>query len=141
MKSGDPNIVFPMLKPGHYIHGPRTVVHLVDDGSVLDDGSVRVVVDILNKELDKLCKIGVSCVVVVDSSFPSKYNFATVASRASDDTIDVLDVKDCYSAEYPAAIVLLDARVEEIGIAPHSISNARTRPLHTWTSDCYSLGG
>ena len=119
VKSGDPNIVFPMLKPGHYIHGPRTVIYLVDD--------CLVVFDILNKELDKLCKIGVSCVVVVDSSFPSKYNFATVASRASDDTIDVIDVKDCYSAEYPAAIVILDARVEETGIAPLYLMMSRAR--------------
>ena len=45
----DNEIVYPVPKSGHYIHGPQTVVHLI----YFETDSL--VGDIVNKELDKLC--------------------------------------------------------------------------------------
>ena len=109
----DKDDVLPIVKPGHFIHGPRTIIHVVEKKIKKKDFGL--IENILEMELDKLCISGLpSCFkigIIVDSYYNSlRKTVIKTMERRSDETIELCDVDSCYSVEYPAAIVLLDLR-------------------------------
>ena len=132
----DVDVVLPALTPGHYIHGPQTVVHVIEQ-KVNRDMESPIFVDLVTKELDKLSKssehyqfdIG----VVHNTSYDDMYNHIaaikkTVESRASNEKIEISNVTNCYSTEYPAVIVVYDVfNVYKTNIAPLYLLISRAR--------------
>ncbi|XP_063692766.1 uncharacterized protein LOC134824719 [Bolinopsis microptera] len=113
-ETADLDVVFPVLQPGHFIHGPRTVVHVIDKAFSVN--SAGLIANTLNMELDKLYDpcvlrgfqigiIGDSCdknvVKMIESAIEKRSNLSGVE-------IDFCDAASCHSVEYPAVIVLHD---------------------------------
>ena len=126
------DVVFPVLQPGHFIHGPRTEVHVIDKAFSVN--SAGLIANALNMELDKLYDpcvlrgfqigiIGNSCdknvVKMIESAIEKRSNLSAVE-------VDFCDAASCHSVEYPAVIVLHDlssrARVSSLYL---EISRAR----------------
>ena len=121
-KSGDEveeediNLVLPTIKPGHFIHGPRTVVHVVEEKVDRDNFNSSMITDIFCKELDRLCRTGGGCTFDIGVVHNMNKNLQsaiseTVESEVSNN-IELRHVNNCYSAEYPAVIVLLSVSYE-----------------------------
>ena len=132
--TADVDMVLPVLKPGHYIHGPKTIIHVINNTiekswfNLMDENSL--LNGILNTELDKLLgacgssrfDIGIVC---------NRYDFNTIVKksiegRISDNNIELCNALSCYSAEYPAVIVLHDA-YSPVDIAPLYLMISRAR--------------
>ena len=102
------DMILPVQSPGHFIHGPLPVIHVFNDYNV--NGIIRV----LNIELDGLCvtdNLNYSDIGIV-------YNDTSdVLSLVKEDSVNrrcvntgskiaVCHSSDCYSAQWPAVIVL-----------------------------------
>ena len=122
--------LLPELQPGHLIHGPRTVVHFIDQK--LDKNDTELIDTILKKELDKLCdpevsgglKIGIirdSYRIIVDKTI-----HRAIKSR-SNMTIESCHVDNCYSSEYPAVIVVNEVRTRGASISSLFLEISRAR--------------
>ena len=118
--------VFPVITPGHFVHGPRTVVHVIDKrvDSVIDS--------ILEIELDKLCNISVPKGLQIgivhfgtSSITTNTKNIIEKRSLISDNDIELCNIHSCYSIEYPAVIVLHDVLYNNISPLYLEISRAR----------------
>ena len=113
----DADVVLPALKPGHFIHGPRTVVHVIEKRVDKDGFNSSLVTAIIDKELDRLCRTGGKCTfdigVVHNTYWLESFN-DTIKSKISDSdcNVEVRYLRNCYSVEYPAVIVLLDVSLE-----------------------------
>ena len=94
-------------------------------------------VDLVTKELDKLSKSSEHCEfdigLVHNTSYDDTYNHIaaikkTVESRASNEKIEISNVTNCYSTEYPAVIVVYDVfNVYKTNIAPLYLLISRAR--------------
>ena len=108
-KSGILDLVLPAQSPGHFINGPLTVIHVLNEFN--DDSIIRV----FNIELDRLCVTdnldysdhigivhanvtGIVMSLVKDSVNRRCYNTLN--------KIAVCDSEDCASAQWPAVIAL-----------------------------------
>ena len=104
----NPNILLTRQSPGHYIHGPRIVVHVFKDNNIDSIGAV------LNSELEVVCKDG----ILNYSNIGLIYNYLeddmksmvqnTLSSRSyrAGNSISLCDSGNIYSVEFPAVVVL-----------------------------------
>ena len=96
----DINILFPFQNPGHYIHGPKTTVH------VLENFNEDLILTIFDKELQKLCQgnaFDMSDVVVLSNRMGDGMG-AVMESliKSIQETVSGPE----FSTEWPAVIVL-----------------------------------
>ena len=109
-KIEDYNKLFiPMIKQGHFVHGPKIVVHVINVYS--QDHSE--VIDILNTELNKLLNTDVTRSFKIGIVYNGSDNLITKFNEkqysASDNNeIEWCNIYGCFSVEYPAVIVLYD---------------------------------
>ena len=98
------DLVLPTQSPGHFIHGPLTVMHVFNDRNVAD------IVRVFNIELDRLCDVQDIGIVYIDYSSSDVMSLVkdSVKKRCdnTDSKIAVCHSGDCYSAQWPAVIVL-----------------------------------
>ena len=125
----DKDDVLPIVKPGHFIHGPRTIIHIVEKKIEKNDFSL--IENILDMELDKLCISGLSSGfkigIIVDTYYDSLgKTILNIMERRSDKTIELCEVTSCYSVEYPAVIVVHDLDDKE-GIFSLYLKMSRAR--------------
>ena len=93
------------IRRGHYIHGPMTVLHVLEK---YDDKCIR---DILEKELS--CgytndNIDYSHVAVIHNNC-----YTDVLESIDNKKYQIMCLEDCFSAEWPAVIVVHEMRVRE----------------------------
>ena len=94
----------PHENEGHYIHGPQIVVYLIDHTSPSADPSF-LINDIVAKEINHLFKDA----ALDRSEIGLLWNSDYVFSFLSDSIVESLSsshVDDCFSAEFPVAIIL-----------------------------------
>ena len=109
------DLIVPKQIPGHFIHGPRPILHIIDKFDV------HIVGEVLNKELDKLFHIKSE---VRNSDVGIVYNYVseeiessviktTINDRCGDaeDVIAVCHSEGSFSAEWPAIVVLYEMNV------------------------------
>ncbi|KAL5263068.1 hypothetical protein ACHWQZ_G008463 [Mnemiopsis leidyi] len=103
------DIILPKQIAGHYIHGPKTKVHVLKDG---DFNQIR---DILFQELGELCStdaLGNSDISIVcdnlDPDFITK--ISEQVNKRCDKTNKIWEAGDCLSAEWPVVIILQERR-------------------------------
>ncbi|XP_063692987.1 uncharacterized protein LOC134824910 [Bolinopsis microptera] len=114
----------PMIKQGHFIHGPQIVVHVIY--KIINEKDFSVVTDILNEELDKLCNTDVIKIGIVYNTRRIIQKVIEERCSVDNNKIEWCNVKSCYSAEYPAVIVLYDvANYVDLSILYRQISRAR----------------
>lgn len=145
------DVIVPMLRPGHRIHGPRTVVHVIDKQVVTDKKTknydVNLIGSILDTELDKLCIRSVGNgftigIVTYGSSFELIDKIIEEKSSLSDNKIETFDIDSCYSVEYPAVIVLHDVlgtTAQHIRSLYLEISRARVYCVVIFMASCGSV--
>ena len=105
------DVMLPIQTHGHYIHGPKTVVHILKECSSYDH-----IVDIFSKELAKLvsCRdlaqlnscLDVGIVYRYLSSVLEKGIRRAIEGLSSNSNIDMCECECSYSAEWPVVIVL-----------------------------------
>ena len=110
LKSDILDLILPTQSPGHFIHGPLIVMHVFNDYNVVD------IVRVFNIELVRLCDV--HDIGIVYTNFTSSGVMSLVTSVVSLVTsvykrcgntgskIAVCDSRECYSAQWPAVIVL-----------------------------------
>ena len=105
VKSEIVDAVFPLQRPGHYIHGPKTIIH------TLQNFERTLIETIFTHELDNLCRDG----------FINKSEVGFIFGGEDVDTLSLVDRLQCSlpenkymwtcmlasSGEWPAVIVLL----------------------------------
>ena len=114
----DIDIVFPLLKPGHMIHGPRTTLHVIE--KKVDRNDMSLIDRITTKELNKLlntdgsCSFDIGLVHQLHITNMSKETFPMLSRRVEEqprttkNRIQFCEGYYCYSAEYPAVVVIKD---------------------------------
>ncbi|XP_063681276.1 uncharacterized protein LOC134816381 [Bolinopsis microptera] len=124
----DLDIVLPVPKPGHFIHGTRTVIHVISE-LIID--REHLVVTILNKELDKLTfgsdfSLGFEIGIIYNGSSraSSSQCIEETIDKRFDSNLQLSDSSNCYSAEWPAVIVIHDF-ARDISALYLEISRAR----------------
>ena len=106
LKSNILDLVLPTQSPGHFIHGPLTVMHVFNDFNVVD------IVGVFNIELDRLCDVHDIGIVYNDFTSSSNDVMSLVKDSVNmrcdntDSKIAVCSSEDCYSAQWPAVIVV-----------------------------------
>ena len=127
------DFVLPTQVPGHFIHGPKTVIH------VLDHFNVDIILDVLNMELDKLPpKQGLSYsdigIVHSDDDYdklllPLVNKTVDMRCNNADDKISVCCSAFSYSAEWPVAVLLHQVweyrSIKELAVFYLEVSRAR----------------
>ena len=104
------DVIVPMLQPGHWIHGPRTVVHVMNEKVDWNDSSL--IGSIFTSELNKLCintVTGGLTVGIVTYDLDNRHLVDKIIkerSSVSDCKIERCDIDDSYSVEYPVVIVV-----------------------------------
>ena len=103
------DMILPVQSPGHFIHGPLPVIHVFDYYNV---DSIR---RVLNIELDSLCvtdNLNYSDIGIIHSNATSDDVLTLVKDSVkkrcvnTDSEIAVCRSRYCYSAQWPAVIVL-----------------------------------
>ena len=105
------DLVLPAQSPGHFIHGPLTVIH------VFKDFNVASIVGVFDTVLDKLCAefkysdmtsehIGVVYTDYTGDVVPLVERSVDKRCNKTDVKIAVCDTIDSFSAEWPAVVVL-----------------------------------
>ena len=127
----DLDIVLPVLKPGHFIHGTRTVIHVINKLIIDREHFEDKVVRILNKELDKLTfgsdfSLGFNVGIIYNSYSRASFSqcIEETINERCDSNLELSDSSNCYSAEWPAVIVIHDF-ARDISALYLSISRAR----------------
>ena len=107
--------LLPEQLPGHFIHGPKTVLHILKTA----DNSLTV--SVLSNELYKLYKKDVlnycDITIVYDNLANDLINLVSKNLEElcdTNETIRLLEGVDCLSAEWPAVIVLHEVREGKI---------------------------
>ena len=107
LKSDILDLVLPAQSPGHFIHGPLTVMHVFNNFNV--DSILRV----FNIECDRLCvtDLNYSDIGIVYTDYT--YDVMSLVEDSvekrcvnTDSKIAVCHSRDCASAQWPAVIVL-----------------------------------
>ena len=104
------DVIVPKLRPGHWIHGPRTVVHVMNEKVDWNDFSL--IGSIFTSELNKLCintVTGGLTVGIVTYDFDNRHLVDKIIkerSSVSDCKIEGCDIDGSYSVEYPVVIVV-----------------------------------
>ena len=105
------DMVLPDQIAGHYIHGPKTEVH------VLTDRDFDRIKYILFKQLDELCStnaLGNSAISIVcdnvDQNFLTRLS-EEVKGKYYDNISKIREAADCMSAEWPVVIILQESRI------------------------------
>ena len=101
-------MILPTQLQGHFIHGPLTVVHVFNDYNV---DSIR---RVFNIDLDRLCdELNYSDIGIVYTGYVSSSVISLLEDSVNmrcgintDSKIAVCRSDDCYSAQWPAVIVL-----------------------------------
>ena len=99
--------ILPEIRRGHYIHGPMTVLHVLEK---YDDKCIR---DILEKELscgytNENIDYSQSHVAVIHNNC-----YTNVMESINNKKCQIMRLEDCFSAEWPAVIVVHEMRVKE----------------------------
>ena len=118
------NLVLPTQSPGHFIHGPLTVMHVFNDRNVAD------IVRVFNIELDRLCDVHDIGIVYNDYRSDVMSLVEDSVKKRCDNTgskITVCHSKDCYSAQWPAVIVLHRVYSEERDLTALYLALSRAR--------------
>ena len=103
--------MFPKQSPGHYIHGPRTKVHLLDKYDILTISTI------IKTELDELSDCdgmltGSNLAIIHDVMNKKDELYLRLTEMALEQSSDASDTISCfrwpfsYSAEWPAIIAL-----------------------------------
>jgi len=106
------DMILPLQKPGHFIHGPKAVLH------VLDKFNVEIIGMILNEELDKLKGLYNSNIGIIHYSTP-----ASDVKTLIEETVNKrfyysherrkiypCSIKHSYSAVWPAVVLIHEMR-------------------------------
>ena len=131
------DICVPVPNPGHFIHGPKTVMHVIDKN--IDHSYLCMIQRISNMELEKLCisASGVSDSLKIAIIFKmlgrrlEEVAVSELMNKTSDRfSVGNIEVRQCatescYSEEYPAVIVLHDLHLSDIKSLYLEISRAR----------------
>ena len=141
-------VSLPIMKQGHFIHGPLIVVHIIE--KKCDYKVYSEVIDILNIELDKFCNTDVICGLKIGILY---YNdiylkFKEVIEERfrvfDNNKIEWCNIKCCYSVEYPAVIVLYDISDTFMDISSLYLQISRARVfcvVIVYNSSSYNLTG
>ena len=115
------DVILPRLQPGHRIHGPKTVVHVIDER--VDSNDYSLLGHLVNMELDKLydeeMPDGFSMTAgIVTNIYTGSHkrlneiefyeSIVTERSNRSYNNINLewCDIESCYSVEYSAAVAV-----------------------------------
>jgi hypothetical protein len=102
------NVVLPKQISGHFIHGPKTVLHIVNTYDI------ELVNDILHEELKKLCYGDELCnsdvKTIYDNLDESMLVLLSDELERYASTADIVESVETFSAEWPAVIVLHQIR-------------------------------
>ena len=107
---GNLDLVLPTQSQGHFIHGPLTVIH------VFNDCNVDSIVEVFDTELDRLCaELNYSDIGVVYTYYSGDVvslvrDSVDMRCNNTDVKIAVCDSAYSSSAEWPAVVVLCEAR-------------------------------
>jgi len=102
----DKDDVLPIVKPGHFIHGPRTIIHVVENR--IKDHNLTFIENILDIESDKLCTSGLSSgfkIGLIMHTFYDTLDEAIIKIMERRSDIELCGINS-YSVEYPAVIVV-----------------------------------
>ena len=118
------DLVLPTQSPGHFIHGPLTVMHVFNDFNVVD------IVRVFNIEFVRLCDVHDIGIVYTGYSRDVMSLVKDSVKKRCNNTgskIAVCDSRECYSAQWPAVIVLhsVGYREEELTALYLALSRAR----------------
>ena len=128
------NTVFPLQQPGHFIHGPRTVMHIIEKGVAKEN--FELIDEIATRELEKLTGdtgsdsfiIGVVSQIKEDdleSTLPCLLD--QVKKAELKERVEFCQSFYCYSVEYPAVIVIKDHGPDKGDKAPLHLLMSRAR--------------
>ena len=119
------DVAFPALRPGHFIHGPRSVIYILETKFEDDDVGNAIfgiiIRNILIEQLGKLCDTSDSCGLNIGIigdieifSSDIKEAIESIESPVSRNKVELCDLYSCYSAEFPAVIVITNMGMENL---------------------------